>query len=78
MEYATIAFCERELNTIYKNTMVDFNNNMREVCAASLLKAPCVVGGENMEVENSWELFFSLAFNAGRCLPTQWVFGGFL
>ena len=30
-----------ELN-INKNTTVDFNNYMREVCAASLLKALCV------------------------------------
>ena len=41
MEYTTIKFCQRELN-IHKNTRVNFNNYMREVCVASLLKAPCV------------------------------------
>ena len=49
---------------------------MRELCVASLLKAPCVIGRENMKFIIDKSCFPHRKFNVGRCLPTQWVFGG--
>lgn len=75
-EYTSITFCETELE-MNKNTTVDFNNYLREVCAASLLRSPCVIGGEGLDVEIDESCFARRKYNVGRMLPTQWVFGGY-
>ena len=43
-EMTSIRFCKRELE-INHNTIVDFNNYLREVCAGHLLANPRVIGG---------------------------------
>ena len=59
-----------------KNTVVDWNNYLREVCAADLLRNPIVIGGPNTTVEIDEILFCRCKNHQGRVLPQQWVFGG--
>ena len=42
---------------IGKDAIIDFNNYLREVCAADLLANPVVIGGQNMTVEVDESLF---------------------
>lgn len=74
-EYTSIKFCEDELN-INHNTIVDYKNYMREVCADNILKNPMMIGGENKTVEIDETLYSKRKYNRGRMLKEQWVFGG--
>ena len=58
-----------------KNTVVDWNNYIREVCAASLNNL-IVIGGPNTTVEIDENMFSRRKNHAGRVPPQQWVFGG--
>ena len=49
-ELTSIKFCERELS-LSAPTIVDYNNYLREVCAASLLRNPIQIGGAGEVVE---------------------------
>lgn len=71
----TLEFCERELGMNH-NTVIDWNNYLREVCAAKLLANPIVIGGPGLTVEIDESVFAKRKYNVGRVPKQQWVFGG--
>ncbi|XP_076034763.1 male abnormal protein mab-31-like [Oratosquilla oratoria] len=74
-DYTSSNYCNDEIE-INKDTAVDFNNYLREVCAETLLKTPMVIGGPDTTVEIDETHFSKRKYNRGRELPEQWVFGG--
>ena len=74
-EMTSITYCEHELS-ISHGTAVDWNNFLREVCAADLLANPVMVGGPGHTVEIDESLFSRRKNHQGRQLPQKWVFGG--
>lgn len=74
-ELTSIKFCERELE-IDDNAVIDWNNYLREVCAAHLLANPRIIGGPNTTVEIDESLFSRRKNHVGRVFPQEWVFGG--
>ena len=75
-EYTSIEFCRTELGISSDETVVDWNNYLREVCAQSLLANPISVGGPGLTVEVDESLFVRRKFNVGRLRREQWVVGG--
>ena len=71
----SVTFCKRELD-IDDNSVIDWNNYLREVCADHLLANPSVIGGPGMTVEIDESLFVRRKNNVGRVFPRQWVLGG--
>uniref|UniRef100_A0A0L8HEP7 ISXO2-like transposase domain-containing protein n=1 Tax=Octopus bimaculoides TaxID=37653 RepID=A0A0L8HEP7_OCTBM len=53
--------------------VVDWNNHLREVCAAQILANPRVIGGPNMTVEIDESMFTNRKNYVGRQLPQQWI-----
>lgn len=74
-DYTSVKFCDIELN-ISKNTVVDFNNYMREVCVWKIEKESATIGGDGKIVEIDESLFVRRKYNVGRKTHQQWVFGG--
>ena len=74
-EYTKIKFVDEELG-IGKGATIDFNNYLREVCAADLLANHLQIGGPNMRVEVDESLFSRQKNHQGRVSPQQWAFGG--
>ena len=72
----TIKYTMMELN-IDKNTVVEWNGYVRQVCGwkvANLLKQP--IGGPGMTVEIDESLLAKRKNHKGRMLPEKWLFGG--
>lgn len=69
----------RRENEVSENTITDYYNYCREVCAVSLTSENCVLGGPGEVVEIDESKFFKRKYNKGRVLSAQqegWVFGG--
>ena len=69
-DLTTIKFSDHELD-IGKNSVIDFNNYMREVCAADLLARPMSIGGPNTTVEIDESQFSRRKNNRGRVFPAH-------
>ena len=74
-EMTSVSFCEHELG-IQKTTVINWNNFLREVCAAEMLAHPVVIGGPGRVVEADELLFSRRKNHQGLVLPQQWVLGG--
>ena len=73
--YTSIRYSKRELE-MNKNSVVDWNNYLREVCANHLLQNPPKIGGPGLTVEIDESMFTKRKYNRGRLVREQWVFGG--
>ena len=55
-ELTSISFCESELY-MAKETVIDYNNYLHEVCANTLITNPVILGGPNTTVEIDESMF---------------------
>ena len=72
---ASFLSLHHELN-LATNTVVDWKNFSRDVCAQYLLAHPVTLGGPGIVVEIDESLFVRRKHNVGRVVLEQWVFGG--
>ena len=59
-----------------KETVIDCNNYLREVCANTLITNLVILGGTNTTIEIDESIFTLRKNEVGHILPQQWVFGG--
>jgi hypothetical protein len=76
-EATSIKWGEKETK-IDDNTLIDWNNYMREVCASWILQNQGMIGGPDQTVEVDEAMFSRRKNHVGKMFPQQWVFGGFI
>ncbi|VDN58144.1 unnamed protein product [Dracunculus medinensis] len=74
-DLTSIEWCQRELK-LSKDTTVDWNNRMREVCIFAVQRNKKKIGGEGLIVEIDESLFTKRKNSTSRMLSQQWIFGG--
>lgn len=74
-EQTSIKYCQRELGIGSIESIVDWNNYLREVCTLKLIKNPIFIGGLHKTVEIDESLFVRRKYNVGHMVNQQWVFG---
>ncbi|CAI6355669.1 unnamed protein product [Macrosiphum euphorbiae] len=69
-------WCKQQLG-LSLNTVIDWNNYLREVCAMAVeIKPQTKLGGPRKIVEIDESLFSKSKNHVGRILPEQWISGG--
>ena len=74
-DFYNIEFMQHEVG-IGRERAIQFNNYLREVCAADLLAHQVIIRSPITIVEDDESLFSRRKAHQGRILPQQWVFGG--
>ena len=57
-------------------TVVDWYNIIRDICAQYFIDHPAIIGGPGVEVEIDESKFGKRKYNRGRQVEGHWVFGG--
>ena len=70
------SFMLRELKIGSQNTVVDWKNFCRDICAEWYIAHPVKIGGVGHIVEIDEAMFVRRKYNRGHLVREQWIFGG--